>query len=155
MAAAMSACGVTAITWVTALLAGNGSTVEDPAVPVMFTAPVAGAVKLTAQSMLCPTGRGFGAGLGVQFTVAPGGSPEGTHVGAAAGLGPAFVQLTVPATAEPAAGLDGKPLSVARISACGTGVVVADTFSLPGSGSGVAELATPVTVTAEPSSGAM
>lgn len=69
--------------------------------------------------MLLPTASGLGAGLGVQVTVLPAGKPVTLHVGAAAGLGPLLVQVTVPLTVEPAGGLLGIPEIDTCMSACG------------------------------------
>lgn len=93
--------------------------------------------------------------MGVQVTVAPGGRPDGTQVGDAAGLGPALVHVKVPVTGEPAAGLGGKPVTAACMSACGTGVTVAVAISLPGLASAVADPAVPVILIGAPSAGAI
>jgi hypothetical protein len=137
MAACMSACGVTLAEACAALLAVFGSCVLLPATPVIVMPPVAGVVKLTAQVMAEPTGSGFGAGFGVQLTVAPGGVLVTVQLGLAAGLGPALVQVTVPLTVLPAGGLVGMPEMVATRSACGVMARLRLTLLLPGTGSGV------------------
>ena len=84
-----------------------------------MTPPLAGTTKLTVQVMDAPSANGFGVGLGKQLTVAPAGTPATAQVGAAAGLGPLLVQVTVPDTLAPAAAVAGNPVTVACISACG------------------------------------
>lgn len=149
--ACMSACGVTDKGLVSVLLLTIGSAVDVPAVVVMFKLPpapkLAGAVKVLAHVMLPPTGRGFGAGLGVQLCVAPGGKPLNAHVGAAAGLGPALVQVPLTVTLWPAVTVGGTVVA-ARMSACGTTVWLTLAVLLAGTGSAVLVPAVPVTVTA-------
>lgn len=101
-----------------------------------------------------PTAKGLGAGLGVQFTVAPDGNPVTAQFAAAATLGPALVHVIVPVTVEPAGGLVGKPLLVACMSACGTTLLVVETTLFAGFGSAVVEPAVPVMLTAPPPAGA-
>jgi hypothetical protein len=75
------------------------------------------------------------------------GSELTLQLGAAAGLGPLLVQVTVPVAVLPAIGLLGKPLTVAAMSACGTMVVVCCALLLAVLGSAVVLPAVPVTVT--------
>ncbi len=139
--AAMSACGTLPTDCCAVLFDGMGSAVVLPAVPVTVTPPLAGTVKLTAHTTDALTANGLGAGFGKQFTVAPAGTVVTAHVGAADGLGPLLVHVTVPETVLPAGAVAGKPATVACISACGITVtgVVAVLFS--GNGSGVVLLA--------------
>jgi hypothetical protein len=106
-AAAMSACGVIGSDLVSVLLLLFGSAVVLPAVVVMFSGPLAGAVNVLVQVMLAPTASGSGTGFGVQLCVAPAGRPVNTQVGAAAALGPALVQVPLTVTLCPASALAG------------------------------------------------
>jgi hypothetical protein len=69
--------------------------------------------------------------------VAPVGRELTLQVGAAAGLGPLLVQVTVPVAVLPAIGLLGKPATVAAMSACGTMVMGLVSALLTGIGSAV------------------
>lgn len=93
MTTCMSACGRMSTRADVRLLPVFPSAVLLPAVVVIVSGPLAGAVKLLVQLMLAPTASGFGAGLGVQVCVAPLGKPPSAHVGVAAGLGPSLVQV--------------------------------------------------------------
>jgi hypothetical protein len=118
--ACMSAWATTVRVVFTLLLAGVGSTVALLAVATTVTPPLAGAVKLTLQTMLAPFAK-LATGLGgAQLTVAPAGKPVTAQAALAAALGPLLVQVTVPVTVEPAGGLAGKPLMRACMSAWGT-----------------------------------
>jgi hypothetical protein len=147
LAACMSARGLTVSGSVSALLPATGSVVLVPAVVVMFKVPLAGALKVLVQLMLPPTGKGLGAGLGVQVCVAPVGKPLKAQVGAAAGLGPAFVQVPLTVTGWPATADVGTEVA-ACMSARGATVCVALALLLAGTGSAVLLPAVPVTVTA-------
>ena len=105
--ACMSATGTTDSGCVSTLLVGAGSAVTLPAVVVMLSEPTAGAAKVLEQVMLAPTASGLGTGLGRQVCVAPTGNPLNTQVGAAAGLGPALLQVPLTVTACPATGFAG------------------------------------------------
>lgn len=144
-AAAMSACGVTAIGRAVTLLAVFGSDVVEPAVVLTFSAPLVGAVKLALQVILWPTGNGLGAGLGVQVCGVPGGRPESAQVGAAAGLGPLLVHTPLTFTVWPAVTVAGAVV-VDCMSACSAIAVDACAWLLPGLGSAVVEPAVPVIV---------
>jgi hypothetical protein len=65
--ATMSACGTTAMGLVCALLAGVGSAVALPAVVVMLSGPLAGAMKVAVQVMVALAANGLGIGLGAQL----------------------------------------------------------------------------------------
>jgi hypothetical protein len=142
---AISACGVTAKGWASLLLATTGSAVVLPAVVVILSGPLAGAVKLAVHVRLLPTAKGLGTGLGKQVVDVPAGSPLNTHVGAVARLGPAFKHVPVTVAACPALTLAGTTV-VACMSACGT-------VLMTGIGSALLELAVPVTVSGAPSAG--
>jgi hypothetical protein len=129
------------------LLAGNGSGVVELAVPITVTPPLAGAMKLTWQTMAPPTGNGSGTGLGLHTTVAPGGSPVTVQDALAAGLGPALAHVTVPLTADPARGADGSPATVARMSALPITDATYGAVLFPGTGSAVLEPAVTVAFT--------
>jgi hypothetical protein len=144
--ASISAWGTKVIGSVSTLLAGVGSVVLEPAVVVMLKVPLPGAVKLLVQLILAPTAKGLGTGEGKQLVVAPGGRPLITQVAAAAGLGPALVQLPVTVTGSPALTLAGTTLE-ARMSACETTLTTWLVTSLAGTGSAVAVPAVPTTVT--------
>jgi hypothetical protein len=118
-----------------------------PAVAVMFSGPVAGAVKVLVQVMSEPACSGLGAGLGVHVCVAPGGKPLKTQVGVAAALGPLLVHTPVTVTSLPAAAVAGT-VTTACTSACGTVPMLTWVLLLVGTGSGVDEPAVPVIVTA-------
>ncbi len=118
--ATISASGTTPTDCCATLLPGTGSAVEEPAVPVTVTPPLTGAVKLTEQTIAEPNASEATGCTGTQTTVAPDGTPATAQVALAAALGPSLVQVTVPVTAYPALGLAGKPVTVARMSACGT-----------------------------------
>ena len=96
--ACMSACGSTVIGAGLTLLPVFGSAVVLPAVVVIVSGPVAGAGKVLLQVIVAPTAIGLGAGLGMHDCVAPGGRPLSTQVAAAAGLGPALVQVPLTVT---------------------------------------------------------
>ena len=96
--ACMSACGTTVIGAGLTLLPVFGSAVVLPAVVVIVSGPVAGAVKVLLQVIVAPTASGLGTGLGTHDWVAPGGRPLSTQVAAAAGLGPALVQVPLTVT---------------------------------------------------------
>jgi hypothetical protein len=123
VAATMSACGTTVSVVLAGLFAGTGSGVVVPAVPVIVTVPLGGAVKLTLHVRLWPTASDAGVGVGVQVTVAPAGNAAvGTlQVGATAGSGQRLVQVTVPVTVLPAGGVAGNPAITAAMSACSDG----------------------------------
>jgi hypothetical protein len=148
--ACMSASGATLRGSVSTLLLITGSAVEVPAVVVMFKLPpaprLAGAGKVLVQVMLPPTGNGLGAGAGVQLCVAPVGKPLKAQVGAAAGLGPALVQVPLTVTGWPAVAVGGTVVE-ARMSACGTTVWLVLATLLGAIGSAVLVPAVPVTVT--------
>ncbi len=118
--AAISAKGTTPTDCCATLLPGNGSAVVEPAVPVTVTPPLTGAVKLTEQTIVAPTVSEATGCTGAHTTVAPDGKPATAHVALVATLGPSLVQVTVPVTADPALGLAGNPVTVARMSAWGT-----------------------------------
>ena len=80
------------------LFSGNGSGVVLPAVVVMFSEPVAGAVNVLVQVTLAPSGSGSEMGLGRQDCVAPTGNPLSAQLGAAAAEGPALVQVPLTVT---------------------------------------------------------
>jgi hypothetical protein len=137
--ACRSACGTTPTDCWAWLLAGDGSAVVLPAVPVMVTPPEAGTTKLTVQVMVPPTASGL-VGV-VQLRLAPAGRPVTAQVGLSAGLGPLLVQTTLPLTVEPAGALAGKPETTACMSACGvmgSGLVLT-LFNRSGIGSAVVE----------------
>jgi hypothetical protein len=118
--ACMSAWASTVKVVLVLLLPGVGSAVAVVALATMVTPPLAGAVKLTLQTMAAPRAK-LATGLGgTQLTVAPGGKPVTAQAALAAALGPLLVQVTVPVTVEPAGGLAGKPLMAACMSAWGT-----------------------------------
>ena len=119
--ACISAIGTMPTDCCVVLLAGVGSSMVLAAVPVMVTlgTPLAGAVKLTLQTILWPTGSGSSAGLGVQIATAPEGSELTVQLAPGAGLGPLLVQVTSPITVVPAGAVAGKPETTACISACG------------------------------------
>ena len=102
MTACMSACGVMTMGLVSTLFDGFGSAVMLPAVVLMLSVPLAGAVNVLVQVIVALTVRGSGIGSGTQLCVAPGGNPLNTHVGVAAGLKPAFVQVPLTVTNCPA-----------------------------------------------------
>lgn len=97
-AACMSACGVTLIGAVLTLLLGFGSAVRLPAVVLILSVPLAGAVNVLVQLMVLPTANGSGTGFGVHVTVAPAGRPLIVQVAALAGLGPLLTQVPVTVT---------------------------------------------------------
>lgn len=144
--ACISACAVTAIGLVSTLLAGTPSAVSDPAVVVMFSGPLAGAVKVEVQVITPFKGRGLGVGAGVQLVLAPGGRPESVQAGSVASIGPLLVHVPDTVTDWPAATAAGTVVAAA-ISASGAVLVLACARLLLGVGSGVEELATPVMVT--------
>jgi hypothetical protein len=146
-AAAMSACGTTGKGLVSVLLPLLGSAVVVPAVVVMLRGPLAGVVKVEVQVMLLPSAKGLGTGLGIQVWVAPAGKPLRAQVGAAAALGPLFVQLPLTVTGCPAVALAGTVVTAA-MSACGTTLVLACALLLAVLGSAVLLPAVPVTVMA-------
>lgn len=154
-AAAMSACGTIVTGSVSTLLAGAGSDVVVPAVVVMFNGPVAGAVNVEVHVTVAPAPVtcGSGIGLGVQVCVAPGGNPDNAHVGAAAALGPLLTHVPVTVTGCPAFTLAGTVV-VATTSACGTVFTASCAVLLAGTGSALAEPATPVIVNGAPLLGA-
>ena len=119
--ARMSAMGTMPTDCCVVLLAGTGSSMLLAAVPVMVTStlPATGAMKLTLQTMLWPTGSGLGTGLGTQLDVAPDGNELTAQLAPGAGLGPLFVQVTTPFTVDPAGAVAGKPDTTACISASG------------------------------------
>jgi hypothetical protein len=146
IAACMSARGAIVSGSVSVLLAGAGSVVLAPAVVVIDKVPVAGAVKVLEHTIVLPADRGFGAGLGVQLWIAPGGSPLSAHVGAAAALGPALVHVPLTVTGWPAMAEVGTEV-LACMSARAAGVCEALAVLLAGTGSAVELPAAPVTVT--------
>jgi hypothetical protein len=89
--------------------------------------------------------------LGVHVCGVPGGKPDSAQVGAAAGLGPALVQVPLTFTAWPALTVAGTVV-LACMSARGETEVPACALLLPVLGSVVLEPATPVMVMA-PSAG--
>jgi hypothetical protein len=103
----MSAWGVMARGLLVVLLAGVGSVVLDPAVAVMLSGPLAGAVKVLLQVSHCPAGKLVGVGLGRHDWVAPAGKPLNTQVGASAALGPALAHVPLTVTLCPANALAG------------------------------------------------
>jgi hypothetical protein len=145
-AAAMSACGVIATGSLSLLFDVFGSAVLVPALALMFSAPNVGALKVLVHVIDEPAASGFGAGLGVQLCVAPGGKPLKAHVGLAAALGPVLVQTPLTVTGWPAATVPGT-VTVAVMSACGVTPCVACAVLLALFGSVVVVLAVPVTVT--------
>lgn len=155
-AAAISACGTTVMGLVSTLFAGTGSAVVVPVVVVMFSGPVAGAVNVDVHVTVVPApgACGSGIGLGVQLWVAPGGSPDNAQDGAAAGLGPLFTQIPDTDTGCPALTLAGTVV-VATTSACGTVFTVPCAVLLAGTGSELADPATPVIVNGAPVLGAV
>jgi hypothetical protein len=118
--ARMSASGVITSVLLAELFATLGSSVALVALTTTVTEPLAGAVKLTLHTMLSPTAKAGSGDPARQVTMAPAGKPDTTHEAVAALLGPAFRQVAVPVTVEPATGLVGKPLSVATKSASAT-----------------------------------
>jgi hypothetical protein len=144
-AATMSARGVTAIGLLSLLLALFGSAVAEPAVVVIDSGPLPGAVKLALQVIDCPEGNGFGAGLGVQVCGVPGGRPDNAQVGDAAALGPALVQVPLTFTVWPAFTVAGTVVVACR-SACGVVCDDACAVLLAGFGSVVLLPATAVIV---------
>lgn len=144
--ACMSACGTIVIGALLTLLPVFGSVVLLPAVVVMLSGPLAGAVNVLVHVIVAPTANGFGAGFGVQVCVAPAGKPLNAHVGALATLGPAFVHVPLTVTGCPALTLPGTVVADC-MSACGTTTSGVVATLLPGTGSAVLVLAVPVTVT--------
>lgn len=118
-------------------------------------APVAGALKLTAQIMLDPTVKLVAGLVGVQATVAPVGSPDGVQLALLAALGPALVHVKVPVAVLPAGGLDGNPVMLACKSACNTTAEFVLELLLLGSGSVVVLAAAAVIATVPPLTGAI
>ena len=155
MIACMSACGVMTIGLVSTLFDGFGSAVMLPAVVLMLSVPLAGAVNVLVQVIVALTAKGSGIGSGRQLCVAPGGNPLNTHVGVAAGPGPAFVQVPLTVTDCPANTLAGAVVT-ACISACATIPTDCCAVLLVGRGSAVALPAVPVMVTlGTPAAGAV
>ena len=109
-----------------------------PAVTVPDTLPLAGAVKLTWQTMEDPLTNGAVVGtVGVQVTVAEGGNPAMSQVAATAVLGPLLVQVKLPVTGLPAVAVLGK-LTVEIMSADADTVVLYGAVLLLALGSFVA-----------------
>ena len=105
------------------LLAGTGSGVPLLAETRAVNAPPAVGVKPTVQSMRAPEASGDPVGTaGVQDMEAPAGRPEMAHEAAAAGLGPALVQLKLPDAGVPTAMEAGRVSSVALMSADSPGL---------------------------------
>jgi hypothetical protein len=128
------------------LLSGKGSAVLLPAVVVMFSEPLTGAVKVAVQVMSAPKASGLGTGLGTQLCVAPAGKPVKAQVGAAAPLGPALVHTPLTVTLWPAATATGTVVT-ACMSACGTTVAGAWAWLFKGTKSTKLVPAVPVMVT--------
>ena len=137
IAAFMSARGVTVRVALLTLLAPLGSLVVVPAVVVMVSGPLAGALKVLVQVIELLTVSGLGAGA--QLCVAPLGKPLSAQVGVAASLGPLLMQVPVTVTDVPAAAVDALRLVVEATSACGVTPSPLASTLLPGCGSAVDE----------------
>jgi hypothetical protein len=100
------------------LFVGTGSAVVDPVVIVAVTLPLTGAMYVTLHTMFAPLDNGATVGLaGVQFTVAPAGSPVNVQRAATASLGPLFAHVTMPVTVCPAFTVVGNVLTITARSA--------------------------------------
>lgn len=152
--AVISAWGTIAITAGALLFAGVGSAVDALALVPTFKGPAAGAIKVLAQVIAPPTAKGLGTGSGVQLCTAAGGSPVSAQRAFSAALMPLLVQVPDTVTLWPAFTLAGA-LTVATMSACGTGLVAACAVLLAGFGSPTLLLAVPVIVNGAPLAGAM
>jgi hypothetical protein len=127
------------------LLAGVGSVVLEPAVVVILSEPLAGAVKVLVHVIAALKAKGLGTGAGVQDCVAPAGKPLKAQLAAAALLGPKLVHTPLTVTLCPAKA-DAGTVVTARMSACGTTLKPTCWLLLSGNGSAVVEAAVPVMV---------
>jgi hypothetical protein len=97
----------------------SGSDEDVPAVPTMFTLPLAGAVYDTLHTMAAPSAKPATGEGGVHATLEPAGKPVNAQVASAATLGPWLVHVSVPVALLPASGLASNPLKPTAISATG------------------------------------